>query len=130
MICGVVENILKAFSRWFASCDWLAWKREPNSSGHAKPDFVSLFGSEFAKWAFTLVCVLSRELSNSISNLAPHRIVRLVGKAGEQLGADGVSLRLLESEEEVLGLARRCLSRFRGLAPEDDGSKCSCLAAK
>jgi hypothetical protein len=42
MIWGVVEKIRKAVSRCAASCDWLAWKRAPSSSGHATPVMVRM----------------------------------------------------------------------------------------
>jgi hypothetical protein len=125
----VVENILKAFSRCAASCDWLAWKRAPSSSGHATPISVSRHSPSLAPLPITFVCVLSRELCDSVSDLAAHRVVGLIGQATEQLCADGVPLGLVEREEEVGGLACGRLSGFRRLAPEDDGRKCSRLLA-
>jgi hypothetical protein len=71
----------------------------------------------------TLVCVLPRELGHGVAHLGPHRRVRLVGQAAEQLGADGLALGGVERQEEVDRLARGCLPRFRRLPPEDDGRK-------
>lgn len=80
------------------------------------------------KLCLTLVCVLPRQLSDGISDLAAHRVVGLLGKASKQLRADSISLGLSEGEKEVLSLTCSGLARFRGLAPEDDGSKCPSLA--
>ena len=127
MICGVVENILKAVSRCAGSCDWLAWKRAPSSSGHATPTVVSACISRPAKSPITFVRVLSRQLCDSISDLASDRVVGLFGEAREQLRADRLPLGMVQGQEEVGGLARGGLAWFRGLAPEDDGGKCSRL---
>jgi hypothetical protein len=76
----------------------------------------------------TFICVLSRELRDGISDLAAHRVVRLLAEAGKQLGADGFSLGFSEGEEQILGLACSGLAWFGGLAPEDDGRERSSLA--
>jgi hypothetical protein len=128
MICGVVENILKAFSRWAGSADWLAWNNAPSSSGHATPRVGLDVFLGHVPFPRTFICVLACELGDGISNLGAHRVVGLVGEALEQLCADGFSLGGVERQEEVGGLAGGRLSRFRRLPPEDDGGKCACLS--
>jgi hypothetical protein len=49
--------------------------------------------------------MLSRQLCDSISNLAAHRVVSFFGKATEQLCADGITLGFVEGQEEVGRLA-------------------------
>jgi hypothetical protein len=73
--------------------------------------------------AHTFVRVLPREFGDGVSNFAAHRVVGLFAQAGEQLRADGFSLGWLEGQEQVCGLAVGGLSRFRGLAPEQDGGE-------
>jgi hypothetical protein len=60
----------------------------------------------------TFVRVLASQLRDSISNLAPHRVVRFLGEASEQLCADRVALGLLEAKEKVLCLPVASLSWF------------------
>jgi hypothetical protein len=55
--------------------------------------------------SITFVRVLARELCDGVADLASHRVVRLVGQAGEQLGADGLALGWVECQEEVHGAA-------------------------
>jgi hypothetical protein len=75
----------------------------------------------------TLVGVLSCEFGDCVSHLAPHRVVRLLGEALQQLGAYGLALGGVEGQEEVQGLACGRLARFGGRSPEDDGGECACL---
>jgi hypothetical protein len=82
---------------------------------------------EVYRFPRTFICVLACELGNCISNLGAHRVVGLIGEALEQFCAYGFSLGGVEGQEEVGGLARGRLSRFRRLSPEDDGGKCPCL---
>jgi hypothetical protein len=53
----------------------------------------------------TFIRVLSRKLGDSVSDLAPDRVVVLFGKATKQFCANGVALGFLQGEEEV-----RCLA--------------------
>jgi hypothetical protein len=75
----------------------------------------------------TFVCVLSCELCNSVTDLAPHRGVGLVGETLQQLCADGFTLGGLEGQEQICRLARGCLAWLGRLAPEDDGGESSSL---
>jgi hypothetical protein len=91
---------------------------------------VSLHTGLGVQSAVTFICVLSRELGNSIADLATDRVVGFVGEAAEQLRAYGFSLGVLEGEKEVRRLAGGCLARLGGLAPEEDGSEGPGLAKR
>lgn len=75
----------------------------------------------------TFVRVLPRELCHGVSNLGSHRRVRLLGKAGEQLRADGLSLCGVEGEEQIGCVARMRLAWLGRLSSEDDGGEGSSL---
>lgn len=126
---GVVENILKAVSRWPASLDWLAWKRAPSSSSHATPACVSIRSSccHRDRAGRTFVCVLARELGHGVSNLAPHRRVLLLAEALQHACAYGLALGLVEGQEDVGRLAVGQLARLGRLPPEEDGGECARL---
>jgi hypothetical protein len=75
----------------------------------------------------TFICVLSGELCNSVTDLAPHRGVGLVGETLQQLCADGFTLGRLEGQEQICRLARGSLAGLGRLASEDDGGESSSL---
>lgn len=101
---GVVENILKAVSRWPASCDWLAWKSAPSSSGHATPMCVSARFQCCSLQKRTFIRVLSRELGDGVSDLAPHRGFLLLSEALQHACTYGFAFGLVEGQESILGL--------------------------
>jgi len=68
----------------------------------------------------TLVGVLSRKLGHGICNLGPYIGNCFRGQTLQQFGTDCLSFSWLQGQEQVDRVPVLCLTRFRGLAAEDD----------
>lgn len=71
----------------------------------------------------TIFCVLSRNLSNGITDLVPDATVGLCRQDLEQLLADDLRLCGRQAKEDLNGITLLVLTRLGRDSPENDGGK-------